>query len=118
MLINDLDVDLNKVQGNPSLSVTEMVIKKKYSFPDPYAYFVLSGAGKDYSITSNDSILLNPSRGYYIHPFSINVHQTEVINLAKILFANSNPLSSEAEVALDYALRKAGRMTPNLSGRL
>jgi|GEM_PF-6212530 hypothetical protein len=118
ILINDLGVDLNKLEGNPSLKVNEMVLKKKYAFPDPYSYFVLSSAGKDYSITSNNSILLNPSKGYYTFPFSIDSGQDNVIRTAQNMFKGSNPLSGDAGFALDYALKKAGRKSPSLSGRL
>lgn len=118
MFVNDLSVDSGELNGNPSVSVSTMTIKKTYDFPDQFSYFILSSAGKEYRISSNNSILLNPAKGYYSFPFSIDMNQPEVIEGAKMFFNGSSPLSGEAILALRYALKKAGKNRPILSGRL
>ncbi len=118
MLIGDLDWSIEKVKGNPVITVIDMVAKKLYSYPDPYKYFVLSSVGKQYKVLSNRSILINPSKGYYTYPFSIDINQTEVVLIAKEMFKNTKPLSGKALLALDYALKKAQKQTTSFSNRL
>jgi len=118
MLLIDLDLNIEKVKGNPATAVTNMVPKKDYFFPDPFKYFILSSVGKQYSISSNGSILLNISKGYYSLPFTINVGQLEIMNIAMELFKNSKPLSGQAALAIDYALKKAAKKTTSFPDRL
>ncbi len=118
MLITDLDLDIEKVRFNPAITVTEMVSKKDYAFPDPFKYFILSSVGKQYSILGNGSVLLNPSKGYFSLPFTVDIRQAEVINIAKEIFKNSRPLSGKATLAIHYALNKSAKKTTSLPNRL
>jgi len=118
MFINDLNLDVDQIKGNPAISVSAMILKKPYSFPDPYLYFILSQAGKEYRVVANNSILLNPSKGYYSYPFSLELSQPDVISISLEFFKNSKPLSGKATLALGYALEKAGKNSTKLSNRL
>lgn len=118
MFISDLELNLDRIKGNPTITIEKMEAKKDYSYPDPFKYFVLSPVGKQYSITGNGSILLNPSKGYYSFPFSVNMSQIEILEVATELFKSTKPLSGKAVLALDYALKKATKRRTSLSQRL
>lgn len=119
MLINNLDLDFEKIQGNPRITLsTHMIVKKQYGFPDPHKYFILSPIGKYFKMIGNDSILLNPAKGYFLPPFSLTSSQVDIINISKELFKNSKPLSGKAVLALEFALKKAGKKSTNFSNRL
>jgi hypothetical protein len=118
MLVSDLELNLEQVKGNPAITIQRVEAKKDYTFPDPFKYFVLSPVGKQYSVTGNGSILLNPSKGYYSYPFSITISQIEVIEVAKKLFKTTKPLSGKAVLAIEYALKKAAKRQTLLSDRL
>jgi len=116
VLNNHLDLSLRQIKGNLVVSISKMAIKKAYDYPDPSHYFILSTAGKNYKIVGNDSVLLNPNKGYYSYPFSLNINQAEVISISYELFKDTKILSGKAVQALDYALKKAGkRVTPFLN---
>ncbi len=119
MLINNLDLNTQNIQGNPSVSLsTNMVAKKLYNYPDPLKYFILSPIGKAYEVIGNHSILLNPSKGYFLYPFSLTTNQVDITSISKELFKNSKPLSGRAVLALDYALKKAAKRSTSFSNRL
>jgi hypothetical protein len=119
MLINNLDLDVEKIQGNPRITLSaNMIVKKQYSYPDPRKYFILSPIGKSYEVIGNDSVLLNPSKGYFLPPFSLTTSQVDIINISKELFKNSKPLSGKAVLALEFALKKAEKKSTNFSNRL
>ena len=118
MFVNDLDLNMEKINGNPVASISTVVMKKAYSYPDPYFYFILSPTGRDYKVLGNNSVLLNPSKGYYSYPFSLTTNQIEVISISNEMFRNSKPLSGKAVLALNYALEKAGKRTTGFSNRL
>ena len=118
MLINDLNLDTEKLKGNPAINISEMTIKQPYSYPDPYFYFILSSAGRDFKVLSNNSILLNPSKGYYTYPFSLDFNQADVISLSSELFKNTKPLEGEAAIALKRVLKRSERITTKFLNRL
>ena len=120
MFVNNVDLSDEQVtgKGNPAVSISNMIAKKSYDYPDPYQYFILSPVGKVYKVLSNNSILLNPSNGYYSYPFSISINQAEIISLSIELFKDSKSLSGKAVLALNYALKKAGKRVTNFSNRL
>ena len=119
MLINNLDLNAQKIQGNPSISLsTNMVAKKLYAYPDPHKYFILSSIGKSYEMIGNQSILLNPAKGYFQYPFSLTTNQVDIASMSKELFKNSRPLSGRALLALDFALKKAAKRSTDFPDRL
>lgn len=118
MTINDIDLNPQKIKGNPVVSISKMVIKKTYNYPDPSLYFILSPAGRNYKVLGNDSVLLNPNKGYYLYPFSLSTNQSEVIFISNELFKDSKILSGKGVQALNYALKKAGKRVTTFSNRL
>jgi hypothetical protein len=118
MLISDLELNLERVKGNPTITIQKVESKKDYIYPDPFKYFVLSPVGKQYSITGNGLVLLNPSKGYYSFPFSINISQVEILEVANELFKTTKPLSGKAVLALEFALKKAAKRQTLLYQRL
>jgi len=119
MIINDLNlVDFTKIEGNPVVTISNTNLKKQYDFPDPAYYFILSSAGRAYKILGNTSVLVNMYKGYFDYPFHMNQNQSLVISISKELFKNARPLDGEALVALNYALKKAGKSKTMLPNRL
>ncbi len=119
MFINSLDLNIEKIKVNPGVSLSNsMMSKKSYDYPDPYKYFILSAVGKFYTVTGNNSVLLNPAKGYYAYPFSLSINQGDVVIISKELFKNSKPLSGKALLALDYALKKAAKQSTSFLNRL
>jgi len=118
MLVNDVDLDTEKLKGNPAINISEMTIKQPYNYPDPYSYFILSPVGREYKILGNNSILLNPSKGYYTYPFSLTFNQADVVSFSNELFKNSKPLEGEAAIVLNKVLKSSERTTTSFSNRL
>lgn len=119
MIINDLNlVDLDKIEGNPVVVLSNINLRKQYNYPDPSFYFILSQAGREYKILGNDSVLINGAKGYYDYPFQMDLNQPLVISISKELFGNTKALSEGGMIALNYALKKAGKAKPTLQNRL
>lgn len=118
MLVTNLELNQEQVKGNPTITIEKVIAKKDYIYPDPFKYFVLSSVGKQYTVNSNGSILLNPSKGYYSLPFSITASQIEITEVAKELFKATKPLSGKAVLAVEFALKKASKKRTLLSERL
>lgn len=119
MLINNLDLYVEQIQGNPGITLSSnMILKKQYTYPYPHKYFILSPIGKYFKMIGNDSILLNPAKGYFLPPFSLTTSQVDIVQISNELFKNSNPLSGKAVLALEFALKKAEKKSTNFSNRL
>ena len=89
-----------------------------YKFPDPNKSYILSDAGKNYTIIENSTLLLSVQKGYYPQEFAIGKSDTHIFSIAKNLFGNSSPISGDAKRALDLAIFKAGKSSSSLSNRL
>ena len=119
MIVNPHNIDINQgTISNPSITLLESkTVRNNYSYPDPNSYFILSEAGKDYSIIGNSTILLNFSKGYYEQFFSINDFNSIVLNFSKNLFKNSKPIDGKAKLALEHTILKIGKKQSSFKNR-
>lgn len=118
MILSDTHIDFNIEKFNPSITLHESQKKKDYSFPDPNSYYILSGAGKNYKVMENSTILLNLQKGYYDNYFSISEDNNLVLKISDQLFFGSKPIEGIAKEALELAILKSGRIAPTLKNRL
>lgn len=117
MILTAPNIDLNLEMFNPSITLQESSKINKISFPDPNSYFILSEAGKHYTIIENSTVLINPNKGYYEQAFSINNINSYVVNIAKELFIETKPIEGVARVALELAIIKTGKKEPTFKNR-
>jgi hypothetical protein len=118
MILSDTHIDLNIEKFNPSITLHDSSKKKDYSFPDPNSYYILSGAGKNFKIMENSTILLNLQKGYYDNYFSISEVNNLVLKMSNQLFFGSKPIEGIAKEALELAILKSGKIAPTLKNRL
>lgn len=118
MIITEIQRDFNDIRTNPTVMVTKGTSRKQYGFPDPESYFILSNAGKEYSIQGNNAILLNLQKGYFASSFTLNLNQANVMSIASAMFQDSKTLDEASGRALNAAIQKTGLMAPTLPNRL
>ena len=118
MILFDSHIDLYLEKFNPSITLHDSSRKKKYSFPDPNSYYILSDAGKNFKIIENSAILLSLQKGYFDSIFFISESSNLVLDLSNQLFGGSKPIEGIAKEALDLAILKSGKSTPTLQNRL
>ena len=118
MILTDSHIDLTLKKFNPTITIHDCSRKKQYSFPDPYSYYILSEAGKNFTIMENSTVLLSLQKGYYESFFFMSDYSNVILSLSKQLFAGSKPIEGKAKEALDLAIFKSGKSTPTLKNRL
>jgi len=118
MILSDSHIDIYLEKFNPSITLHDSSRKKKYSFPDPNSYYILSDAGKNFKIMENSAILLSLQKGYFENMFLISESIKLVLDISNQLFAGSNPIKGVAKDALDLAILKSGKKIPTLKNRL
>lgn len=118
MILCNPNLDFDAVMFNPSITLHESAKLNRLSFPDPNSYFVLSDAGKLYTIVENTTVLLNPNKGYYEQVFSITNLNTIVNNIAKELLIGTKPIEGDAKVAFELAIIKSGKKNTLFKNRL
>ena len=118
MILSDAHIDINLEKFNPSITLHGSSRKKDYSFPDPYSYYILSDAGKNFKIMENSTVLLSLQKGYYDSIFFISEGSNLILNLSNHLFAGSKPIEGIAKDLLDLAILKSGKPIPTLKNRL
>ncbi|SFW99272.1 hypothetical protein [Cytophaga hutchinsonii] len=108
------------IRENPTPSLTlhmnAMQITSS-SMVDSSSYFILSDAGKNYTVIGNNAILINFDKGYYASRFNIGVNNPIIISISNNIFKGSEPLSGEPLRALHMALKLSGKKTPTLKNR-
>lgn len=118
MILTNHNIDINPEMFNPSISLFENSKVNKYSFPDPNSYYILSEAGKNYTVVGNSTILINPYKGYYEQLFYISDIKSTVLNISNELFNSTRPIDGVARIALELAILKNGKQQPTLKNRL
>lgn len=118
MILSDSHIDIYLEKFNPSITLHDSFRKKKYSFPDPNFYYILSDAGKNFTIMENSTILLSLQKGYFDSMFFISESTRLILDLSNQLFAGSKPIKGVAKDALDLAILKSGKKSPTLKNRL
>ena len=118
MILTDSHIDLTLEKFNPTITIHDCSRKKQYSFPDPYSYYILSEAGKNFTIMENSTVLLSLQKGYYESFFFMSDYSNVILSLSKQLFAGFKPIEGKAKEALDLAIFKSGKSTPTLKNRL
>jgi len=118
MILSNAHIDINIEAFNPSITLCDNLKKRSYSFPDPNSYYILSPAGKNFSVMENSTILLNTDKGYFEPLFTIEDVGAVVFSISNLLFSGTKPLDGLAKEALDLAIKKSGKLTPTLENRL
>ena len=119
ILTDDSHIDLTLEKFNPTITIHDCSRKKEYSFPDPYSYYILSEAGKNFAIMEeNSTVLLNLQKGYFDSYFFMSNYSNLILSLSNQLFIGSKPIEGNAKDALDLAILKSGKSTPTLKNRL
>lgn len=118
MLISNLHSDFHEISTNPTVMVTKGFTKRQYDFPDERSYFILSNAGKEYSVNGNVAILLNLQKGYFASSFNIGSNQDLVVLISNEMFKGSVQLPELPTKALNLAIRKSAKDKPSLPSRL
>jgi len=112
-------VDNQCTYSVPSITLQNESFRKiSYEFPDPHRSYILSDAGRNYTVIENFTLLLSFQKGYYPQEFAIKKSDADIFSVSKKLFGNSLPISGDAKRALDLAIKKAGKNIPTLSNRL
>lgn len=118
MILTNQQIDNNSGMFNPSITLNKSLKINKYSYPDPNSYYILSEAGKNYTVVENSSILLvNINKGYYEQNFYINDIKTTVLSMSNNMFGKTKPIDGLAKVALELAISKMGKKEPTLHNR-
>lgn len=118
MILTNPNIDVNTNMFNPSITLCENIKKSKYSFPDPNSYYILSEAGKNYTIEENSTVLVNFRKGYYDQLFYVNDIKTTILSISNKIFSETKPIDGLAKMALEMAVLKAGKKEPTLRNRL
>ena len=118
MILNDNFIDLDTEMFNPSITLHKTSKVEKHSFTDPNSYFILSEAGKNYTISENSTILINPSKGYNEQNFTVTDINSFVLSTSKAIFNGTKPIEGKAKIALELAILKAGKKESTLKNRL
>lgn len=118
MILSNAHIDFNIEAFNPSITLCDSPKKSAYSFPDPNSYYILSPAGKNFTVMENSTILLNSNKGYYEQYFTIDDVDSVVLSISNLLFSGTKPLEGMAKEALDLAIKKSGKVVPTLENRL
>lgn len=118
MILISQNIDINLEMFNPSITLFENSRINKYSFPDPNSYYILSEAGKYYTVIENATILISPFKEYYEQLFYINDIKSVVLKISNELFKHTNPIEGDAKAALELAIFKSGKKQPTLKNRL
>lgn len=118
MIITDNNININSEYINSTIVLSNSKIESRFHFPDPNSYFILSEAGKLYTIIENNTILLNPQKGYWLPQFGINEINTQITAISNILFEGSKPIEGKALEALCLAFKKSIKTAPTLKNRL
>ena len=118
MILTDSHTDLTPERFNPTITLYDCARKKEYSFPDPNLYFILSEAGKNFTIMENSTLLLNLQKGYFDRIFFMSDYSNLVLSLSGQMFSGSKPIEGIAKEALDLAIKKSGKSHPTLKNRL
>lgn len=117
MILNDNFIDLDTEMFNPSITLHKTSKVEKHSFTDPNSYFILSEAGKNYTISENSTILINPSKDNEQN-FTVTDINSFVLSTSKALFNGTKPIEGKAKIALELAILKAGKKESTLKNRL
>ena len=118
MILTDSHIDITIEKFNPTITIHDCSRKKGYSFPDPNSYFILSEAGRNFTIMENSTVLLNLQKGYFDSYFFMTDYSNLILSLSNQLFAGSKPIEGIAKEALDLAILKSGKSIPTLKNRL
>ncbi len=118
MILTNPNIDVNVSLFNPSITLCENTKNSQYSFPDPNSYYILSEAGKDYTIEENSTVLINLRRGYYEQLFYVNDIRTKILSISNKMFNETKPIDGLAKIALERAILKTGKKEPTLRNRL
>lgn len=102
---------------NPAIFLTENLKGHEIEFPDPNTYFILSDIGKSYSEIGNETILLNPDRGYFEPIFTLDFKRRNIVNSSQELFKGSKALEGDAKRALELAIKKTAKTKTSLNNR-
>lgn len=108
------------IKENPSFTLTNAKIsanRNKLKHPNDDAYFILSEAGKEYTFLGNNSILLNINKGYYVSQFHIETYNPIIIAASNHLFEGTEPISGNALLALQNAIKISAQKKPTLPNR-
>lgn len=118
MILTDSHLDITLEKFNPTITIHDCSRKKEYSFPDPYSYYILSEAGKNFTIMENSTVLLSLQKGYFDSFFFMSDYSSLILSFSNQLFAGSKPIEGNAKDALDLAILKSGKSAPTLKNRL
>ena len=118
-MLSSHSAETNMSYFNPTMTLFESEKINHFSFPDPNTYYVLSDAGKNYSLKEyNMSILINFNKGYFEPIFNVDIHKTKVLNMSNMMFGGTMPISGSAKAALEIAILKIGKKKSTLRNRL